>query len=476
MAKSDTLKLFAPIIIVSMVALVAIMSVVQPFSNPFVDANVAGEARKLTVAMRANPPGTPPGGCTDECTAGSTGCAGSYRWVCGEDDGDECLDRVRTYCSHGCSGGSCNSAPTTPDDDPSCGGHDQDICSSSHTARCDTGVQHCFDDDKCWYCCGDGTSNNICGEWDDGTACKGDPNHDRYDTDCDLVCLTTFGSTGYAGIHDVITVSGQLYSSYNDEAFINLLETYWLTSGSGQWGHGWLAGYGTYSLTRVALEHRSSLSPRAKDLLDCLLADAVDYPVNYGCGGKGNSCIEDALGGALTFAAANAWEGTSQYDVAGMINLAFSKSTSTSGHVYLLDEDGETKLYNHNSENPVYAVAMMGHVHHIKKIYDEAGLSFPTLSSTTRQNINELYSWTRTKLDGGEFATSGCRHANGVTDCPCDDGQKAGTNCGNLKRSTQHYPLTLFLSEQGMSPTSPFPSSCSSGQTGYNRVFNCQFI
>jgi hypothetical protein len=64
-----------------------------------------------------------------------------------------------------------------------CGGHGQPSCNGV----CNQGLQECdYNGGTCYHCCGDGSSNDICGTWtDDVTSCDGNVNSERYDIDCD---------------------------------------------------------------------------------------------------------------------------------------------------------------------------------------------------------------------------------------------------------------------------------------------------
>jgi len=64
--------------------------------------------------------------------------------------------------------------------DTGCGGHGQPACDGG---ACGQGLQACGDG-KCWMCCGDGTTNGVCGTWEDGQGCDGNPLSFRYDADC----------------------------------------------------------------------------------------------------------------------------------------------------------------------------------------------------------------------------------------------------------------------------------------------------
>jgi hypothetical protein len=61
-----------------------------------------------------------------------------------------------------------------------CGGHGEPACGGE---ECDQGLQRCGDN-RCWYCCGDGSSNGICGTDWNGHPCSREPGSPTYDADC----------------------------------------------------------------------------------------------------------------------------------------------------------------------------------------------------------------------------------------------------------------------------------------------------
>jgi hypothetical protein len=115
-------------------------------------------------------------GCGTLCNSGLQLCGDGNCWYC---------------CGDGSSNGLCGTRPdgvTACSEDPDhfwfdtdcCGGHGEPACGDV----CETGLQKCGDG-NCWYCCGDGSSNGICGTRPNGiTACSGDPEHFWFDTDC----------------------------------------------------------------------------------------------------------------------------------------------------------------------------------------------------------------------------------------------------------------------------------------------------
>jgi agmatine/peptidylarginine deiminase len=134
--------------------------------------------------------------CSDECSAGETGCLdATTRWSCGEaGDGDDCLEQVAAACNGGteCSNGSC----ITPCSDEcnagetgcldattrwSCGeAGDGDDCLDQVTAACVSGTEcqngSCLT--PCTNECNAGTQGCVnastrwsCGEADDGDDC-----------------------------------------------------------------------------------------------------------------------------------------------------------------------------------------------------------------------------------------------------------------------------------------------------------------
>lgn len=73
-----------------------------------------------------------------------------------------------------------DTAPTVEITVSSCGGHGELACPGS---QCDSGLQKCGDG-RCWYCCGDGSINGICGTDWNGNSCSWDPSSPTYDADC----------------------------------------------------------------------------------------------------------------------------------------------------------------------------------------------------------------------------------------------------------------------------------------------------
>jgi len=140
-----------------------------------------------------------PTSCTDDCTAGESGCTtdGTQSWSCGEaGDGDDCTERVYTTCAAGesCVGGICE-APTCTDDCAAgstgcsadltrrwtCGEiGDGDTCLEEIWSTCEAGTT--CDNGECPISCtdecgmgargcSDSTTTWTCGEAGDGDDC-----------------------------------------------------------------------------------------------------------------------------------------------------------------------------------------------------------------------------------------------------------------------------------------------------------------
>jgi cysteine-rich repeat protein len=145
--------------------------------------------------------------------SGNGGGAEAAEQTCGDNSDNDCdgqtdcadADCAGKICAahgHICSSGTCicpggveNTKPLCTDGiDNDCDGltdgDDLDCCGlhalpPCPTTGCNDGLQLCDPPyDLCYYCCGDGSENGICGTWSDNTPCSPDPDHQRFDADC----------------------------------------------------------------------------------------------------------------------------------------------------------------------------------------------------------------------------------------------------------------------------------------------------
>jgi hypothetical protein len=117
--------------------------------------------------------------CSGSCDTGLQECQTGLCWHCCNEPFENgiCGTRPDNVTP-------CNSDPAGPYfDEDCCGGHGQPGCGA---AGCDNWYhQVCGGDGSCWYCCGDGTTNGICGvRPNQTTPCNSDPAGPYWDADC----------------------------------------------------------------------------------------------------------------------------------------------------------------------------------------------------------------------------------------------------------------------------------------------------
>lgn len=314
------------------------------------------------------------------------------------------------------------------------------------------------------------------------------------------------GSGSYDATN-AIADAAAVYLQFNDATLDNIAYQYF-NSG---WGGDFIAGYAIYAMIRAAIaDPDQTLSTDTRFHIRCVLRDIRLHPessLQLSCGGLGNSCAEEYMGRALAWAAHDAWfRNYNQYDLmTANVNKAFESASWTTSpgdysFLWYWYYFGETwnVLFNHQTESPVYAMLTIGHLNHIRRIYEEANLEPPDFSShylddgtLLRTRVEEILDWMNTKIDDSPpflFMDAACGHANDPWGevCNCADRPEPGVggvscNGGGIERHPHHYPLSNILSHLGVwsylqwpwNDPQFVPRNCFQDQGYHNWVFNC---
>jgi hypothetical protein len=306
---------------------------------------------------------------------------------------------------------------------------------------------------------------------------------------------------GHTGVMDAKTAihdAGEVFMTPEygpaDDAMLENIAFQYFDSG---WRGDFIAGFGVYAMVRAALAHRFSpdMSTETKLHIGCVLGDVrrnTDDALRLKCQGLRDSCAEEYIARALAFAAHDAWFGGDSQT--GMVHAyataAFQISPFTQSpyrYSFMRNAEGEVLLFNHDTENPVYAMLTIMHLHHIRRIYEAAGMVPPDFGYL-KPNVEEVLAWLRTKvgLVTYDFIDSGCDHyqAIGQGSCNCQDRVELTCNPSGAERHPSHYPLRTILNHLGVSTSDQWPWSqtdfqtleCSqSHQEDHNYIFNCMF-
>jgi len=319
-------------------------------------------------------------------------------------------------------------------------------------------------------------------------------------------CNFPVDDSGY-GAHDAIADAASVYQNFDDAILRNIAVQYF----SGPWRGSFISGYGIYAMARAAMRHRSQLSGSTRFYIGCVFRDIrlsdPDDSLSITCGGLGNSCAEEYMGRALAFAAHDGWyRNYSQYEnmannVDHFVNEdnAFNMIPDTNSpgqysfmwHWYGVGES-RARLFNHQTESPVYGMLTVGHLNHIRRIYQEAELIPPDFSPL-RSKVEEIMDWIRTKINDVPpflFMDAACGHVSDPWGdiCNCADRPETGPggvscNPGGIERHPHHYPMLNILNHLGIPAFLQWPwndpdfdlQACSPNQGYHNWVFNCLF-
>lgn len=317
---------------------------------------------------------------------------------------------------------------------------------------------------------------------------------------CDNIPVADSGYTAHQAIEDSGAVYQQSPATYNDAMMRSIAYEYF----SGPWRGTFVSGYGIYAMARAAIAHRAQLSSSTRFYIGCVMRDIRLHPetaLAVSCGGLGDSCAEEYMGRALAFAAHDAW--SQNYNQSALVQQNVDEAfdlipwtTTPSEYSFMwylaaIDQQYDV-LFNHQTESPVYAMATIGHLGHIRRAYEAAGLNPPDYSYLSYQ-VRDTLAWIKSKIHptSFEFRDAACGHTGDPWSdvCNCADRNEwvgsVHCNGGGVERHPKHYPMTSILThldvpsyEQWPWNAAGFPSeaACTDhSQREYNWVFNCLF-